>query len=138
MPNSVGHAAVKLPCNRWLFAAALWFSAGVYALVFRESALHTPPPFPHFDKLGHAALFFAQCWLLTKAWLAEGREPPYAVLAACALVYAAASEAAQHFFTNTRQGDWLDAAADMAGCAAALYFARVLHRLRRKKTGSLK
>lgn len=94
---------MTLPKNKWLAAALLWLIAGIYSLIFRESNSHTAPPFPHFDKIAHAALFtFALC-------------------------YAIASEIAQHLFTQTRQGDPLDALADMIGSSIALYLAYHAH-----------
>ena len=114
---------MTLPKNKWLAAAILWFIAGIYSLILRESSSHIAPPFPHFDKIAHAALFFAQIWLLAKAWLAERKRPPIAALFAFALCYAIGSEIAQHLLTQTRQGDPLDALADMAGSSIALYLA---------------
>ena len=115
---------MTLPKNKWLAAALLWRIAGIYSLIFRESNSHLAPPFPHFDKIAHAALFFAQTWLLAKAWLAERKRPPIAALFFFALCYAISSEIAQHLFTQTRQGDPFDALADMAGSGIALYLAR--------------
>lgn len=114
---------MTLPKNKWLAAAILWFIAGIYSLILRESSSHIAPPFPHFDKIAHAALFFAQIWLLAKAWLAERKRPPIAALLAFALYYAIGSEIAQHLLTQTRYGDPLDALADMAGSSIALYLA---------------
>jgi len=79
---------MTLPKNKWLAAALLWLIAGIYSLIFRESNSHLAPPFPHFDKIAHAALFFAQTWLLAKAWLAERKRPPIAALFFFALCYA--------------------------------------------------
>ena len=118
---------MTLPKNKWLAAAILWFIAGIYSLILRESSGHIAPPFPHFDKIAHAALFFAQIWLLAKAWLAERKRPPIAALFTFALCYAIASEIAQHLFTQTRQGDPLDALADMIGSSIALYLAYHAH-----------
>ena len=114
---------MTLPKNKWLTAAILWLIAGIYSLILRESSSHIAPPFPHFDKIAHAALFFAQIWLLAKAWLAERKRPPIAALFAFALCYAIGSEIAQHLLTQTRHGDPLDALADMAGSSIALYLA---------------
>ena len=115
---------MTLPKNKWLTAAILWLIAGIYSLILRESSSHIAPPFPHFDKIAHAALFFAQIWLLAKAWLAERKRPPIAALFAFALCYAIGSEIAQHLLTQTRHSDPLDALADMAGSSIALYLAR--------------
>ena len=124
---------MTLPKNKWLAAALLWFIAGIYSLIFRESNSHTAPPFPHFDKIAHAALFFAQTWLLAKAWLAERKPPPIAALFTFALCYAISSEIAQHLFTQTRQGDPLDALADMIGSSIALYLAHRAHQHRHRQ-----
>ncbi len=94
----------------------------MYALLLHEGG-NMLPPFAHFDKIVHAGLFFGQFWLLAKVFL-QGRRPvPLRALLAAALVLAAGSEWAQGALTATRQADWLDALADMAGAAAALYFA---------------
>ncbi len=113
---------MKLPFNKFTLLALAWLAAGIYALLFKESG-NEPPPFAHFDKVAHCALFFAQIWLLAKAWLHERRPVPYRSLLAFALVYAAASEWAQATFTLTRQGSLGDLAADMAGAGLALWLA---------------
>ena len=70
-----------MPRNKWLLLALLWLLAGVYALVLRENDNGSlKAPFAHFDKFVHAALFFAQLWLLAKAWLAEKRPLPLRAL----------------------------------------------------------
>ena len=124
---------MTLPKNKWLAAALLWLIAGIYSLIFRESNSRIAPPFPHFDKIAHAALFFAQIWLLAKVWLAERKRPPIAALFTFALCYAIASEIAQHLFTQTRQGDPLDALADMIGSSIALYLAHRAHQHRQRQ-----
>ncbi len=50
---------MKLPRNRFSLLSALWFAGGIYSLLFK-AADFAPPPFPHFDKAAHIALFFAQ------------------------------------------------------------------------------
>jgi len=124
---------MTLPKNKWLAAALLWFIAGIYSLIFRESNSHTAPPFPHFDKIAHATLFFAQTWLLAKAWLAERKKPPIAALFFFALCYAISSEIAQHLFTQTRQGDPFDALTDMIGRRPPLYPAPRPHQHRHRQ-----
>lgn len=119
-----------MPRNKWLIFALIWLLAGVYALIFRESSAHAPPPFPHFDKLLHGLLFFAQTWLLAKAWLHNNHRPPYLALAAFGLVYAVCSEIAQHLWTQTRQGDVWDAVADMVGVGMALHLAKLKYTLK--------
>jgi len=76
---------MKLPANKFTLFAAAWFAAGIYALIFRESG-NAPPPFPHFDKAAHFALFFAQIWLLAKAFIHDGLKIPYRGLLAFALL----------------------------------------------------
>ena len=106
---------MKLPRNKYTLFAAAWFVL-LWAALLRESGGHTPPPFPHFDKAAHCAAFFAQFWLAARAWLEDGRRPPYLPLAA--------TETAQAWFTAHRSGDLLDALADLAGTALALLLAR--------------
>ena len=114
---------MKLPRNKYTLFAAAWFVL-LWAALLRESGGHTPPLFPHFDKAAHCAAFFAQFWLAARAWLEDGRRPPYLPLAAAALILAAATEAAQAWLTAHRSGDLLDALADLAGTALALLLAR--------------
>ncbi|WP_373741669.1 VanZ family protein [Neisseria sp.] len=109
--------------NRYAFLAVLWFGAAVYSLLFRESDGGVPP-FPHFDKVGHFALFFAQFWLAAKAYFSDGLPVPYRLLLVSALVFAVGSECAQAWFTATREGSVADGLADMAGAAVALWAAR--------------
>ena len=108
---------MKLPHNKYTLFAAAWFVL-LWAALLRESGGHTPPPFPHFDKAA-------------RAWLEDGRRPPYLPLAAAALLLATATEAAQAWFTAHRSGDLLDALADLAGTALALLLARQVCRNRR-------
>ena len=84
---------MKLPRNKYTLFAAAWFVL-LWVALLRESGGHTPPPFPHFDKAAHCAAFFAQFWLAARAWLEDGRRPPYLLLAAAALILAAATETA--------------------------------------------
>lgn len=121
-----------LPRNKWTFAALCWLIAGLYALIFHESSGQTAPPIRHFDKLVHFFLFFTQFRLAAQAYIADRIQPPYPLLLLSAAIYALASEAAQHFFTATRQADPLDAAADLLGAAAALQLAKLRFRLPEK------
>lgn len=108
--------------NRWLLLAVLWFAAGVYGLIFRETG-GSAPPVPHFDKLAHFGLFFGQFWLLAKIFMQKRRAIPFAALLLMAAVLAAGSEWAQGAFTLARAADWRDALADMLGASAALWLA---------------
>ncbi|MDO4878123.1 MAG: VanZ family protein [Neisseria sp.] len=114
---------MNLPKNKYTLLAAVWLVLLWYGLL-RESGGRLPaPPFPHFDKAVHFAIFFAQFWLAARAFPEAGRRPPYRALALAALLLAAATETAQWLFTATRSGDFYDAAADSAGAAAALLLA---------------
>lgn len=124
---------MKLPRNKWLLLAALWFAGGVYSLIFRESGSGAPP-FPHFDKFAHFCLFFAQIWLAAKAFMQDKVRIPYKGLWIFALVVSAASEWAQGVFTLTREASVLDAIADMLGATAALWLA---NRVQEAKAGRL-
>lgn len=112
--------------NKWFYLAIIWFVAGIYALIFRESTGKNAPPFPHFDKMAHALLFFAQMWLLAKAFLSEKKPIPMVGFWIFALICAVASELGQHFFTLTRQADFWDGVADMVGASVAIYLAHSL------------
>ena len=119
--------------NKWLFLAILWWLAGAYALIWRESSPMSAPPFPHFDKMAHFFLFFAQTWLLAKIWLSARRTLPIVPLLGFALCNAVASEWAQAVFTVSRQADVWDGVADMIGAAAALYVAVCIQNIRTKR-----
>lgn len=99
----------------WRCAAALYFVASVYALLQPGSG--EPPPFAHFDKLGHALLFAVQAALMQRGWPRLAPVPAFVLL----LAWALASEGLQAWLTTTRQGDWLDATADMLGAGLALW-----------------
>lgn len=111
-----------LPLNKFTAAALIWFAAAIYALLFKEGG-NSAPPFPHFDKVGHFGLFFGQAWLCAKIFIQENGEIPYKGILLAALLFAVGSELAQAFLTATRQGSISDGIADMAGAAAALWFA---------------
>ena len=125
---------MKLPSNRYTFFAVLWFFAGVYFLLLRDSG--GAPPFPHFDKVAHFALFFAQTWLLARAFVAGGLPIPHRILFSLALLFAVGSETAQAVWTTTREGSLADVAADLLGTVAALWLAgkvqkaKLMHRSR--------
>lgn len=114
---------MRLPLNKFTALAVLWFFAGIYSLLFRESG-NIAPPFPHFDKFAHFCLFLAQFWLLAKAFIAEKQPVPYFSLWLGALIYALGSEWAQAAFTHTREGSLLDGVADMCGASLALWLAK--------------
>ena len=124
---------MTLPRNKFTALAALWFAAAIYSLLLREST-GGAPPFPNFDKVAHFALFFAQFWLLAKAYMADKRPIPYRGLMIAAVVFAIASECAQAVFTQTREGSFWDAVADVCGAAAALWFARKIEQAKTLKS----
>lgn len=113
---------MRIPKNRFALFAVLWFVAAVYSLLFSESDSGAPP-FAHFDKVAHFALFFAQFWLLAKAFMQDGLAVPYRLLFMLAVLAAAGSEIAQALFTRTREGSIADGFADMLGAGAALWLA---------------
>ncbi|ASK26344.1 hypothetical protein BG910_00020 [Neisseria chenwenguii] len=112
-----------MPRNKFTVLVLLWFAAGIYALLFRESGSGAPP-FPNFDKVAHFTLFFAQIWLLARTFIEADKTVPYHALIAFALVYAVGSELAQAAFTATREGSFGDGLADMGGCLTALWLAK--------------
>lgn len=112
---------IRLPANRYTVFAVLWFFAGVYFLLLRDSG--GAPPFRHFDKVAHFALFFAQTWLCAKAFIAESEPIPYRMLFVLAMLFAVGSEVAQAVWTTTREGSLADVLADVFGVAAALWLA---------------
>lgn len=108
--------------NKWFALAFAWFLASVYALLL-QPASQTPPPFAHFDKVAHMALFFAQFWLLAKGFSSQHRPLPLRLLWTGAIIWAALSEILQALCTTTRQGEVFDALADLIGTGLALYLA---------------
>ena len=78
-----------MPRNRYSLLALLWLAAGLYSLLFREAA-GGAPPFAHFDKVAHFALFFGQFWLTAKAFMQAQRPILYAALFTLAVLLAAA------------------------------------------------
>lgn len=122
-----------LPINKWLLCACVWFMAGVYALLIRESSSSDPHFFPHFDKLVHALLFFGQIWLFCKVFLVENRKVPIMILWVLALLCAVGSEWAQGEFTATREADVWDSVADMVGASCALLCAWVIQNVRNNR-----
>ncbi len=62
--------------NKYALLAIFWFIIGIYALLFREST-NDIPPFPHFDKVSHFALFFIQIWLSANAFIRSKKGIPY-------------------------------------------------------------
>ena len=118
-----------MPRNKFALFALIWFIAAWVGLLRNHLGDHAPPPFPHFDKFAHCALFFAQIWLLARAWLAEQRQPPYLSLALFAFVFAGSSEIAQALFTQ-RTGDSMDMLADLVGAGLALLLAQKVYRSR--------
>ena len=123
---------MRISFNKWLILSIIWFVASLYALIWRESTGSHAPPFPHFDKLAHGLLFFAQAWLIAKIWLSEHRKLPILPIALFCLLEAIGTELAQHFFTLTRTGDVLDATADMLGTTIALYLTKISGSLKQK------
>ena len=71
---------------------------------------------PAADKLGHAALFFVQAWLLHRALLAQRGAGRWAlpVVLAAAVAWGAITELAQRWVPG-RDADVLDLVADVAG-----------------------
>ncbi|HFB2436316.1 TPA: VanZ family protein [Neisseria gonorrhoeae] len=108
---------MKLPRNRFSLLSALWFAGGIYSLLFK-AADTAPPPFPHFDKAAHLALFFAQILLLAKAFKTGKLPIPYRSLIAFAFCFAVGSECAQAWFTATRTGSLGDVLALFAARSA--------------------
>ena len=102
---------------RALLPALLWWGLSLWLLlkpVGESSAI------PHFDKIGHFALFGVQAGLLGWGWRRTGL--PHAVCAAwlaCAL-WAGVSEGLQAWLTVDRAAEWLDALADVLGASLAL------------------
>ncbi|MFA9487612.1 MULTISPECIES: VanZ family protein [unclassified Mannheimia] len=113
--------------NRHALLALLWFVISLYSLIFRESS-GDPPLFPHFDKIGHFAIFFIQIWLIARAFIQSNKFVPYLGLMIFALFYAFGTELGQAYFTETRQSSWLDGIADLFGAGTALLAVKYIYK----------
>lgn len=107
--------------NRYIYFSLIWFIASVYALFFKPPT-SVAPPFAHFDKIVHCALFFTQTWLLGKIWLTENKPLNPIYLFIPTLIWAILSEIGQALLTRNRHGDVWDTLADTIGILIALYF----------------
>lgn len=76
-----------------------------------------PPPFPHFDKLLHAAGFAG----LTLSGLKAYPSKPAWILASMA-IYGASTEVLQGLLTLSREASVLDWLADITGSFVAYYY----------------
>lgn len=114
--------------NKWLLIAIVWFLASIYFLFFKSSG--TPVPIPQFDKICHFGLFFGQFWLMAKACFSAGFTISQRLLLISAIIWAATSEVIQALFT-TRNGDIMDAIADLSGAILALWLAQQIQTARR-------
>ncbi len=119
-----------MPKNKYMLFAMIWFLLSVYGLLLRTPSGLVQLPFPHFDKFTHMALFFGQFWLLSKAYLAENRYPPFKTFILMFVSWAIVSEILQGTLTQTRSADAFDAVADMIGATLALFVARYVYTLK--------
>lgn len=108
--------------SRWLELIAF-----VLALIAQLVVLYSPTapggsPFPAFDKITHLLIFAAPV-VAAAAALDNWRWVPWALV-----VHAPLSELIQYRLLADRQGDPLDAVADLAGVAAGVVIARRLGR----------
>ena len=114
---------VQMLRDRGYAPAVVWWCYMVYLLLLIPGG--PPSAIPHFDKVGHFALFAAWAMLLAAPALWRGQPlrqlmPP--VLGAC-LLWAAGSELGQALLTTTRSAEVLDAVADMAGALTGVMLA---------------
>ncbi|PIT15750.1 VanZ family protein [Snodgrassella alvi] len=119
--------------NKWLLLATCWFIASIYFLFFKAGG--NPVPIPQFDKICHFGLFFGQFWLLAKAYFSANITIPQRLFIITAIIWAAASETIQALFT-TREGDIMDAIADLIGAALALWLAQQIQTARRNSNSN--
>ncbi|MCO6504802.1 MAG: VanZ family protein [Snodgrassella sp.] len=107
--------------NKWFFLSVVWFIASIYSLFF-ASGNHLSS-IRHFDKICHCGLFFGQFWLLCKICLSNGIHIPIRAFLAFALLWACTSEVIQLQLPK-RNGDILDAIADLLGAVCAIWIAK--------------
>lgn len=119
-----------MPKNKFLLLSGLWFMATIYLLLKAPSG--EPPPFTHFDKLGHFVLFFGQFWLLSKLFFTDHKPVPVLYLSILVVVWAILSEVMQGVLTQDRNADVWDAAADVLGGMLAIALGRYVGALKIK------
>lgn len=102
-----------MPKNKFLPLSLLWFIATIYLLLKTPSG--EPPPFNHFDKLGHFVLFFGQFWLLCKMFFADHKPIPLVLLGLLTIIWAILSETMQGVLTVDRTAEIWDAGVDIVG-----------------------
>ena len=117
--------------NRFVMFAIAWFFLCVYAFFMRPPQLEGVPLFPHFDKFAHFGLFFGQFWLIVRAYSTAQKPMPTLAWFIAAIVWAAATELIQSQLPS-RSADVLDALADVAGAACALYIGQRLSQHRER------
>lgn len=118
--------------NKWLLLAMIWFLASIYFLFLASG--NNPLPIAHFDKISHFGLFFGQFWLLAKICLQNNITIPLRSYLTSALLWACISELIQTQLPR-RNGDILDAIADLLGALCALWLARKIQLVRRNLLG---
>ncbi|KGN39246.1 hypothetical protein N803_01785 [Knoellia subterranea KCTC 19937] len=99
------------------------------ALVVQFVLLYAPssggaPPFPHFDKLVHAAIFALPVFFAAAARL------PFVPVVALAAAHAPLSEVIQGTLLPQRSGDPRDVIADLVGVALGVIAAQRVLRVR--------
>lgn len=101
--------------NFW--TTLFWLLLGICTWLLLKETTPKPPPFPHFDKLLHAAGFIG----LTMSGLMAYPSKSAWILASMA-IYGAGTEALQGILTLTRESSLFDWLADMAGVFVAYHF----------------
>lgn len=119
-----------MPKNKFLLLSGLWFMATIYLLLKPPSG--EPPPFAHFDKLGHFILFFGQFWLLSKLFFTEYKPVPVLYLSILVILWAVLSEVIQGVFTVDRHADVRDVVVDIIGGMLAVVLGRYVGNLKVK------
>ncbi len=104
--------------SRWLELVAFVLAVIAQLVVLYSPSAPGGPPFPAFDKITHLLIFGAPV-VAAAAALHTWRWVPWVLV-----VHAPISEIIQYRLLADRQGDPLDAVADLAGVAAGLVVAR--------------
>lgn len=102
---------------RALLPALLWWGLSLWLLLKPAGA---PSAIPHFDKIGHFALFGVQAGLLGWGLHRCGLTRPRLTALLCCALWAGLSEGLQAWLTVDRAAEWLDALADVAGTGTVL------------------
>ncbi|MGJ1206483.1 VanZ family protein [Sphingobacterium lactis] len=106
--------------------AILWAIIMMVLLLLPPNNLPSVGYFPGFDKLVHTGCFYLLTTLIIFGRVVDTKRratklKTFIIVFCVASVFAFMTEAAQMYFTKTRQADWHDIFADYVGIGMALF-----------------